>query len=289
MTDTPAAAAIITVTAENAQQTLIDESFQRPVLADFWADWCAPCKQLMPVLEKLANEYAGAFLLAKINADEQGMIAQQLGVRSLPTVMLIKDGQPVDGFAGAQTEKFIREMLGKYLPKPWDRQLEQAKTLLAGQQYSEAASLLRDAWRDSGQQSDIGLYLAQCCLAQNRLDEAGQILAGIPMADQNHHYQQLVAELELQQTAAKTPELVALIEQLEHEPDNLQLKMQLAVKYWQDSHAADALETLLQILKTDRNFADGQARKLMLDIFSSLGNKDPLVATYQRQLFSLLY
>ncbi|HEY9032899.1 MAG TPA: thioredoxin [Pseudomonadales bacterium] len=289
MTDTPAAAAIITVTAENAQQTLIDESFQRPVLADFWADWCAPCKQLMPVLEKLANEYAGAFLLAKINADEQGMIAQQLGVRSLPTVMLIKDGQPVDGFAGAQTEKFIREMLGKYLPKPWDRQLEQAKTLLAGQQYSEAASLLRDAWRDSGQQSDIGLYLAQCCLAQNRLDEAGQILAGIPMADQNHHYQQLVAELELQQTAAKTPELVALIEQLEQQPDNLQLKMQLAVKYWQDSHAADALETLLQILKTDRNFADGQARKLMLDIFSSLGNKDPLVATYQRQLFSLLY
>lgn len=288
MTDTPAAA-IITVTAENAQQTLIGESFQRPVLADFWADWCAPCKQLMPVLEKLANEYAGAFLLAKINADEQGMIAQQLGVRSLPTVMLIKDGQPVDGFAGAQTEKFIREMLGKYLPKPWDRQLEQAKTLLAGQQYSEAASLLRDAWRDSGQQSDIGLYLAQCCLAQNRLDEAGQILAGIPMADQNHHYQQLVAELELQQTAAKTPELVALIDQLEQQPDNLQLKMQLAVKYWQDSHAADALETLLQILKTDRNFADGQARKLMLDIFSSLGNKDPLVATYQRQLFSLLY
>ena len=104
---------VVDIDQNNAQQYLIDESFNRPVVVDFWADWCAPCKQLMPLLEKLADEYAGAFLLAKINADEQQGISQQLGVRSLPTVMVFKDGQPVDGFAGAQPETAVREMLQK--------------------------------------------------------------------------------------------------------------------------------------------------------------------------------
>ena len=92
---------IANIDETNAMQLLIEESNNRPVLVDFWADWCAPCKALMPILESLAHEYAGAFLLAKVNADEQQNIAQQFGVRSLPTVMIIQNGQPVDGFAGA--------------------------------------------------------------------------------------------------------------------------------------------------------------------------------------------
>lgn len=283
------APAILEITAENAQQWLIDESFNRLVVADFWASWCAPCKQLMPVLEKLANEYAGLFLLAKINADEQPMITQQLSVRSLPTIMLIKDGQPVDGFTGAQPESAIRKLLDNYLPKPWDAQVLQAQQLLAEDNISEASALLRNAWKESGQLSAIGLQLAQCCLLQNRLDEAQTILQGIPMADQDALYQQLLAQLTLQQSAGKTPELTALLEQLSHDPDNLSLKLQAAIKCWQENHTADALEYLIQILKKDKHFNDGAARKTMLDIFSSLGNKDPLVVAYQRQLFALLY
>ena len=121
---------VVDIDQNNAQQYLIDESFNRPVVVDFWADWCAPCKQLMPLLEKLADEYAGAFLLAKINADEQQGISQQLGVRSLPTVMVFKDGQPVDGFAGAQPETAVREMLQKHLPSPWDAKIAEATELL---------------------------------------------------------------------------------------------------------------------------------------------------------------
>ncbi|MCB1847468.1 MAG: thioredoxin, partial [Halieaceae bacterium] len=101
---------IVDIDESNAAQLLIDESHKRPVVVDFWADWCEPCKVLMPLLEKIATEYDGAFLLARVNADQQQMITQQFGVRSLPTVMVIQNGQPVDGFAGAVPEGQVRQM-----------------------------------------------------------------------------------------------------------------------------------------------------------------------------------
>ena len=122
---------VVDIDESNAQTLLIEESLNRPVVVDFWADWCGPCKQLMPILEKLAAEYQGAFLLAKVNADEQQMLAQQLGVRSLPTVMVIKDGQPVDGFSGAQPESAVREMLDKHVPSPQADALAEAEQLMA--------------------------------------------------------------------------------------------------------------------------------------------------------------
>lgn len=279
----------IDITAENAQSFLIDESFNRLVVADFWAAWCAPCKQLMPVLEKLADEYAGKFLLAKINADEQEMITSQLGIRSLPTVMFFKDGQPVDGFTGAQTESFIRELLAKHLPDASDDKLQQAIEHINQNEITAAIALLRELWKEDKPESLVGLHLAHCCLMENRLDEAEAILQQIPMADHDAFYQQLVAQLSLQQSAGKTPELTALLEQLEQEPENLEIKLQAALQCWQEKHPQEALDFLLEILKTDKNFQDGIARKTMLEIFSSLGNQDPLVAPYQRQLFSLLY
>ncbi|HCD55387.1 MAG TPA: thioredoxin, partial [Halieaceae bacterium] len=129
---------IVNIDESNAAALLIEESHRRPVVVDFWADWCGPCKSLMPVLEKLANEYAGAFLLAKVNADEQPMISQQFGVRSLPTVMVMQGGQPVDGFVGAQSEAQVRELLEKYLPKPWDGLLEEGQALMAAGDFSSA-------------------------------------------------------------------------------------------------------------------------------------------------------
>jgi putative thioredoxin len=280
---------IVDITLENAQQLLIDESFTRPVLVDFWADWCGPCKSLMPILEKLATEYQGTFLLAKVNADEQNMIAAQFGVRSLPTVMLIKDGQPLDGFTGAQTEIFVRQMLDKHLPKAWEKTVQQANDYIAAGDFAAALPLLRQAAEESGKQSGIVIRLAQTLLELNRVEEAESLLAGIRMADQDAHFQQVQAQLQLKKQAAKTPEVTALETALEADPTNLDLIYQLAVQLNQEGYYRKALELLLQILQKNRQFSDGAARKTMTDILAALGKGDPLAVEFQRKLFTLLY
>lgn len=280
---------IVNIDETNAAALLIEESHNRPVVVDFWADWCEPCKVLMPLLEKIANEYNGAFLLAKVNADEQGMIAQQFGVRSLPTVMVIKDGQPVDGFAGAQPEKEIRELLGKYLPKPWDGLLQLAKEAMEEGSFAAALTPLRQAWEESGQLYEITVAYVHCLIESMRLDEAEALLDGVRMADQDAAYEQLRAQLEIKRQAAKSPEIEALEQQLVADPDNLDVMAQLAVQLTNAGQFKDAMEYLVTILRKDLDHGDGATRKALLDTIASLGKGDPLAAEYQRKLYSLLY
>ncbi len=280
---------VIDVTEHNAQQVLLDESSRRPVLVDFWADWCAPCKVLMPVLEKLANEYAGQFLLAKVNADQQQMIAEQFGVRSLPTVILMKDGQPVDAFQGVQPEQAIRELLDTHLPKPWDAMLAEAETHLAAGAFNEALPLLRQAYEASAQRTDIALALAHTWLQLQRTDEAEVILKAVLIQDRDAHYEQLMAQLELRRQAGKAPEIEVLEQRLKNEPDNHELACQLAVQLSEHGHHKDALEILLAVLRANLNFQDGGAKKLFLDVLAALGKGDPMAVQFQRKFFTLLH
>ncbi|MGD8385281.1 MAG: thioredoxin domain-containing protein, partial [Lysobacterales bacterium] len=177
---------IVDIDETNASAMLIEESHKRPVVVDFWADWCEPCKVLMPLLEKIANEYQGAFLLARINADQQPGIAQQLGVRNLPTVMVIQGGRPVDGFAGAQPEPVIREIFEKYLPSPWDGLLQTGRDAMARGEFTEALTPLRQAWTESNHRHDITLAYAQALIECMRLEEAESVLNGVRLADQDN-------------------------------------------------------------------------------------------------------
>lgn len=280
---------IVDITTNNAQSLLIEESFNRPVLVDFWADWCGPCKSLMPLLEKIAAEFDGAFLLAKVNADAENMIAAQFGVRSLPTVILMKDGQPIDGFVGAKSEQEVREFLAPHLPKPWEAALQQAQELIAAQDIQGALPLLRQVYEESGREPQIACLFAQQLVELKRLEEAEAVLQQIKMADQDSFYEQVMAQLELKQQSAKTPELTALEEAHAQQPDNLEVAYQLALQMHQESLHRPALEILLNIMKKDRNFADGAVRKTMTDILAALGKGDPLAVEFQRKLFTLLY
>lgn len=289
MLDTANTNYIVEVTEENAQQILIEESRVRPVLIDFWADWCGPCKSLMPVLEKLAKEYAGKFLLAKVNADEQQMITAQFGVRSLPTVLLMVNGQPVDGFAGAQPEQEVRRLLEKHLPSAEDEMLEEANKLIQEEKYSEALSILSKAYKDANGEAKIALSYAGVLIHLKRFDDAAEVLGKIKLADQDAIYNQLMSQLELAQQAGKAPELTELENKLEKDPENRDLQFQLALQYSQHEFHKDALALLFPLLRENLNFRDGEGKKIFMDILAIMGKGDPVAVEYQRKLYTLLY
>lgn len=280
---------IVDITLENAQALLIEESFQRPVVIDFWASWCEPCKQLMPVLEKLAEEYAGQFLLAKVDSDELQMIAAQFGVRSLPTVMVMKDGQPADGFAGVKPEPEIREILDKYLPKPYELKFKQAQELLEHEQFDDAMPIAKEAYELSEKLGSISVFYALTLTKVRRFSEAEAVLAEVKLADQDAMFEQVKAELELAQQAQKTPELQALEGQHSTNPEDDEIAFQLAVQYSQNDYHQESLDLLLGLISKDMNFKEGEAKKIYLDILAVLGKGDPIAAKYQRKLFTLLY
>ena len=280
---------VVEVTLENAQQILIEESAKRLVLVDFWADWCAPCKVLMPILEALAEEYKGQFLLAKVNADEQPDISAQFGVRSLPTVIMMKDGQPVDAFQGAQTEAEIRAKLDQLLPKVWDALMASAEEKMKAGDFDAALVDLKEAYAESGQDKMIGLVLAQALLQLNRCDEAESVLKNIPLADQDALYEQLMAQLELAREAAKSPEIIELERQLGEDANNIDVAYQLALQYSQNHSYEDALELLLGIIERDKNAKEGAVKQAFLDVLAALGKGEPVAVAYQRKFFNLLH
>ncbi len=280
---------IVDIDESNAARWLIEESQQRPVVIDFWADWCEPCKMLMPILEKLADEYRGAFVLARVNADTQQMIAQQFGVRSLPTVMVMQGGQPVDGFAGAQPEGAVREMLQKYLPSPWDSLLRQAAEQLEAGAAREAIATLRPAYEESGRQHEVAMAYALALIEGMRLDEAEAVLDAVKMVDQDAAYEQCRAQLQIRREAAKSPEMDALETELASDPDNHDLRAQLALHYTAAGQYREGLENLFMVLQRQLDHGNGSTRKALLDTIASLGKGDPLAAEYQRKLYSLLY
>ncbi len=276
----------IDVSFDNVRE-LLELSQQKLVIFDFWVAQHEPCQQILLVLEKIAGDYPEHLVLAKVNCDTEQQLAMQFGVRSLPTVLFIRNGQPVDGFAGVETEGQVRARLEPFLPKPEDLLLQQALPLLEAQQWQEAYPLLKSAHQLAPQRVDARLQLAYCAASLGQIALAEELLAPVLLADQDALYHQVKALIELAQQAAESPEIRALEQQLAADPANLQLKQQLAVQYQQVQRFADALALLFSILQQDLSFGD--SKKLMLDMLAVLPKGDALAGEYRRKLYSLLY
>lgn len=260
-----------------------------PVLVDFWAPWCEPCKVLKPMLEKLAEEYAGRFLLAKVNADESPELAQHFGVRSIPSVKVLFQGQLVDEFNGAMAESQLREFIDRVaLPggPASASPREQAAVLVAEGQLDAALAILVDASREAPEDEAIRLDAIDVLMQLGRNDEAQQLLA-VEYKQQGDRAAALRARLALAQGAADTGPLEA---KLAANPDDHATRLELSRAYAAQSRFREALEAALEVVRRDRFFDEGAGRKALLQLFEALAGEqyDDLVREFRRKLSAAL-
>lgn len=284
---------IFDVNEQNIQE-ILEKSTKQLVLFYFWSPRSPNYEEMTQTLTKLADEYHGQFILASVNCDEQQMLAAQFGLRAIPTVYLFQNGQPLDGFQGPQPEEKIRELLTKVLPNEDELKLIEAQNLFNEEKYEEALPLLRQAWKNlkdhlGKPRSDIAFMLAKVKIALKQLAEAKDVLASVPLQDQDTTYHGLQAEIELLEQAANSPELQLLQAELEKHPDNVELMIQLSSQLMQVGRQEEALELLFKPLTQDLNAGDGQVKKTLLDLLAALGTSNPLAASYRRKLYTLLY
>ncbi|MDM7480749.1 MAG: tetratricopeptide repeat protein [Halomonas sp.] len=278
---------IIELNAGNIQQVL-EASMQVPVLLDCWAPWCEPCKNLMPVLEKLAVEYAGAFLLATLDVEANPEIASQLGVRSVPDVKLVSQGGLVDSFQGALPEKEVREWLNRYFPAPGDAPLspeEQAEEALGAGDAAGAREIYQTLMGQYPEHYAYQVGLAKALVAEGRGEEARSVLDSLPPEERDAAPARGVrASIEFSEQALPAEEIAALGERTDSEA-----QYQRALRQVADGQYDAGLEALLALMKQDRAYNDDAARKTLLQVFDALGADHPLTVTYRRKLFALLY
>jgi putative thioredoxin len=260
-----------------------------PVLVDFWAPWCEPCKVLKPMLEKLAEEYAGRFLLAKVNADESPELAQHFGVRSIPSVKVLFQGQLVDEFNGAMAESQLREFIDRVaLPggPASASPREQAAALVTEGQLDAALAILVEASREAPEDEATRLDAIDVLMQLGRNDEAQQLLA-VEYKQEANRAAALRARLALAQGAADTEPLEA---KLAANPDDHATRLELSRAYAAQSRFREALEAALEVVRRDRFFDEGAGRKALLQLFEALAGEqyDDLVREFRRKLSAAL-
>ncbi len=280
---------IFDVTVENFEKDVILGSDQGPVVLDFWASWCGPCKSLTPILEKLAQEYAGRFRLAKVNIDQEQEIAAMFGIRSVPTVIALKNQKPVSAFQGAQPESAVRQFLDKIVPSAGEEKLAKAKEKLEAGDIEGAIDELKVALALTPSLDAARIMLADIAMRDNRIEEAKQYLAQVrPVAHMDSEYQRVQARIHAAEQAGNSPEASALKARIAANPADHEARMQLAAVYAAEAQYEPALQTLLESIKLDRHWNEQAARKQMLEYFVLAKEQPELVRRYRQMLAATL-
>jgi putative thioredoxin len=293
-------ATIFDVTTQDFEARVLQASMQKPVLVDFWAPWCGPCKQLMPVLEAEVNAANGEVLLAKVNIDENGELAQALRIQSVPTVMAFFQGQPVTGFTGARPASEIKNLIAQLvklsrssLPDALDipQTLQQAAQCLAEGDAQTAQGLYIQILQQDPNNSDAYVGMVRVMIAVDALDQAAQFIEQAPEAVvKSPNFASAKTALEIARGAGEAAaKLKPLLKALEQAPDDQQARFDLAQAQFAAGAKQEAIENLLYMVRTDRGWNNEAARLELLRCFEALGFADPLSVEGRKKLSRLLF
>jgi putative thioredoxin len=276
---------------KNSFDTIVIEgSKQAPVVVDFWAPWCAPCRALGPVLEKVADEYDGRFTLAKVNSDDNQEIAARYGVRGIPSVKAFIGGEVVDEFTGALPESGVRAFIERVVPSPAEELRDSAARVYAQtRDVEQALDLLSQAEKLDPKNEDARIDRAAILMDAGRHDEARKLIESLsPLARMDERVNALQARLDLAQGAAEAPSEAVLKEKIARDENDLEARLQLAHQYVARQDYRSALDQLLEVVRRDRTYGNDVARKTMLKVFELLGNQGELVSEFRKKLASVM-
>ncbi|MCW8863402.1 MAG: tetratricopeptide repeat protein [Colwellia sp.] len=280
---------MIAITLENFQQVILEESKNKLVLVAFWAEQIPESVELKNQLAAKVSPFPEQMLMATVDCQTQQQIAQQFGIQGLPTAVLVKDGQPIDGVSGPQTDETVATFLDKHLPKQEDLLLAQTQTLLTENKLNDALNIITQAYQLDGERADIKLVLADVSIQLGKTDDAQTLLDSIMMVDQDSYYQALLAKLELASQAANSPEIQALEAELANKPNDVEIQHQLAAQYSQVNRHEDALKILFRLVQAGEADSKEKSKELFLDVLKALPDGDALATKYRRKLYTLMY